>query len=158
MSERNLRSISHSHHKFSKLLRVNFYLSVLEIRKMDKSKVVTEGGDLIIECPVEGHPPPGIQWYKGMFPWFFPFMLSLRLLSSFRDFFVIFHLQKINKKLHVKFVPPQMQSLLQSFIIGKIMWLDSSCFLKHKITIVIYKCGTSHMVYGFRFWAYCWCH
>nr|XP_027207640.1 hemicentin-2-like [Penaeus vannamei] len=36
----------------------------LEIRKMDKSKVVTEGGDLIIECPVEGHPPPGIQWYK----------------------------------------------------------------------------------------------
>ncbi|XP_037780739.1 neuroplastin-like isoform X2 [Penaeus monodon] len=43
-----------------KIIQVIF----LEIRKMDKSKVVTEGGELIIECPVEGHPPPGIQWYK----------------------------------------------------------------------------------------------
>ncbi|XP_063611996.1 hemicentin-2-like [Penaeus indicus] len=43
-----------------KIIQVIF----LEIRKMDKSKVVTEGGDLIIDCPVEGHPPPGIEWYK----------------------------------------------------------------------------------------------
>lgn len=34
---------------------------------MDKSRVITEGEDLVLDCPVEGHPPPGIQWYKGMF-------------------------------------------------------------------------------------------
>lgn len=45
---------------------LSVYLSVFEIRKMEKSTNIDKGEDLTIECPVEGDPYPIIQWKKGI--------------------------------------------------------------------------------------------
>lgn len=78
----------------------------------------------------------------SFYVFFESFKFSQGLLTT------VFHLQKINEK--VKFGPKQMQNLLLILIIRKIMQLDSSCSLNHKITVVIDKCGTSDMAYDFR--------